>query len=208
MATWPVVLREPIPSGLVRLRPLNRGDERAWHRLRSSNYHWLRPWEATTPGNTKRPVDFRAFITLLDKQGKSGSQLPWAVEYNGELAGQITVAAISYGALYSATIGYWVSQALAGRGITPTAVALATDYCFWALGLHRMEINICTNNGPSLRVVEKLGFRDEGLRVKYLHINGQWEDHRAFAILSEDVPGGLLTRWRNIQADQVQNDDS
>jgi hypothetical protein len=64
----------------------------------------------------------------------------------------------------SATLGYWVDSRRAGHGLAPTAVALATDFCFWDLGLHRMEINIRPENAPSLRVVEKLGFRDEGLR--------------------------------------------
>ena len=77
-----------------------------------------------------------------------------------------------------ATLGYWVDQARAGQGIAPTAVAMATDHCFRTLGLHRMEINIRPENGPSLRVVEKLGFRDEGYRPRFLHINGEWADHR------------------------------
>ena len=96
-----------------------------------------------------------------------------------------------------ATLGYWVDQARAGRGIVPTAVALATDHCFSALGLHRMEINIRPENGPSLRVVEKLGFRDEGLRLRYLHIDGEWADHRSFALTAEEVPEGLLNRWNS-----------
>ena len=195
-----MVLREETEHGLVRLRPLNRGDEAAWHRLRSANRSWLIPWEATSPNPNRNRIDFRSFVVQLDKQGKSGQQLPWAIEFNGELAGQITVAGIAYGSLYSGTIGYWVSKHLAGRGIMPTSVALATDYCFWALALHRIEINICTNNSPSLRVVEKLGFRDEGIREKYLHINGNWADHRSFALVSDDVPGGLLARWRQIRS--------
>ncbi len=94
-----------------------------------------------------------------------------------------------------ATLGYWVDKSRAGHGIAPTAVAMATDHCFRTLGLHRMEINIRPENGPSLRVVEKLGFRDEGYRQRYLHINGEWADHRSFALTSEEVPQGLLQSW-------------
>jgi ribosomal-protein-alanine N-acetyltransferase len=72
---------------------------------------------------------------------------------------------------------------------------MATDHCFRVLGLHRMEINIRPENAPSLRVVEKLGFRPECLRPRYLHINGAWADHRSFALTAEEVPGGLLDRW-------------
>ena len=106
------------------------------------------------------------------------------------------MSSISYGSLRSASIGYWVSRHVAGHGVIPTAVALATDHCFTTLGLHRVEVNIRPENRPSLRVVEKLGFRDEGLRERYLHIAGEWCDHRTFALTTEDVPDGLLTRWR------------
>jgi ribosomal-protein-alanine N-acetyltransferase len=191
---WPVTLRWSIPAGEVRLRPLRREDEPAWNRLRSTNYNWLNKWEATSPTPNRKSIDFNGYIRQLDSHGKDGEQLPWAIEFNGELVGQITVASISMGSLRGGVIGYWISQSVAGRGIMPTAVALATDYCFTYRGLHRMEINIRTNNAPSLRVVEKLGFRDEGIREKYLHINGEWEDHRTFALVTSDVPEGLLSR--------------
>ena len=68
------------------------------------------------------------------------------MEYDGEIAGQLNVWGIARGSLGSATIGYWVSKRFAGRGITPTAVALATDVCFTELRLHRMEICIRPEN--------------------------------------------------------------
>ncbi len=67
------------------------------------------------------------------------------------------------------------------------------------MGLHRVEINIRPENTASLRVVAKLGFRDEGLRRSYLHIDGDWRDHRTFALTAGEVPGGLLARWRSLQ---------
>jgi ribosomal-protein-alanine N-acetyltransferase len=190
---WPVVLTE----GPVRLRALRRSDEAAWMRLRAENAGWLEPWDATSPVPVegRRPT-FGQFVRTLDRQGRQGGSLPFAVEHEGALVGQLTVSGITYGSLYSASIGYWISRHVAGLGITPTAVALATDHCFGGLGLHRVEINIRPENGPSLRVVEKLGFRDEGLRERYLHIQGVWRDHRTFALTAEEVPGGLLARWR------------
>ena len=86
---------------------------------------------------------------------------------------------------------------MAGRGITPTAVALATDYCLQSAGLHRIEICIRPENRASLRVVEKLGFRYEGLRRRYIHINGAWRDHFSYALTREELPGGLLARWQS-----------
>jgi ribosomal-protein-alanine N-acetyltransferase len=189
---WPAVLRD----GDVVLRPLRRSDEAAWMRLRATNASWLEPWDATSPEPvTGRRPTFGQFVRTLDRQARSGTSLPFAMEYAGELVGQLTVSSITYGSLYSASIGYWVSRHVAGLGITPTSVALATDHCFAGLGLHRVEINIRPENGPSLRVVEKLGFRDEGVRERYLHIQGRWCDHRTFALTTDEVPGGMVARW-------------
>ena len=63
------------------------------------------------------------------------------------------------------------------------------------MGLHRLEINVRPENTASLRVVDKLGFRDEGVRRRFLHIAGDWRDHRTFALTAEEVPDGLLNRW-------------
>jgi ribosomal-protein-alanine N-acetyltransferase len=140
-------------------------------------------------------------VRSLNAQAAQATALPFVITErtaglrNPPIIGQLTVSSIVWGSAMMATLGYWVDQARAGRGIAPTAVALVTDHCFQALGLHRMEINIRPENGPSLRVVEKLGFRDEGYRPRYLHINGEWADHRSFALTSEEVPEGLLTRW-------------
>ncbi|WP_426594446.1 GNAT family N-acetyltransferase [Cellulomonas sp. McL0617] len=189
---WPAVLVD----GDVRLRPLRRRDQDAWMDLRAVNSSWLEPWDATSPTPVTGPrPSFGAFVRTLASQARAGTTLPFAVDLGDALVGQLTVSSITYGSLRSAAIGYWVSEHVAGRGITPTAVALATDHCFGVLGLHRVEVNIRPENGPSLRVVEKLGFRDEGLRERFLHIQDRWCDHRTFALTVEDVPEGLLARW-------------
>ena len=113
--------------------------------------------------------------------------------------GQLTVSGIVGGSAAWGQIGYWVDQRVAGRGIVPTAVALATDYCFDVLRLHRIEVAIRPENTRSLRVVAKLGFRPEGLRPRYLHIDGDWRDHLVFALNAEEVPGGLLQRWLHLR---------
>jgi ribosomal-protein-alanine N-acetyltransferase len=190
---WPVSLT----AGDVRLRPLRRSDQRTWMALRAQNAAWLEPWDATSPVPLRGPrPSFGEFVRSLSSQARSGGSLPFAVDHDGLLVGQLTVTGIMYGSLRSGSVGYWVSQHVAGRGIIPTAVALATDHCFEVLGLHRVEVNIRPENAPSLRVVAKLGFRDEGLRERYLHIGDEWCDHRSFALTTEDVPEGLLNRWR------------
>ena len=76
---------------------------------------------------------------------------------------------------------------MAGRGITPTALALVIDHCFAAVGLHRVEVDIRPENAASLRVVEKLGLRREGYYERFLDIDGGWRDHVAFAITVEEL---------------------
>jgi ribosomal-protein-alanine N-acetyltransferase len=133
----------------------------------------------------------RGLIKQLDDQ----SGLPCVIELEGEIIGQLNVANILYGSVSSAVIGYWVVPEVAGKGVTPTSVALITDYLFNVVGLHRTEIDIRPENIASLRVVEKLGFRFEGLKERYIHINGAWRDHYVFALTHEEVIGGVLNRW-------------
>ena len=190
MATIP-----SLSEGDVTIRPIRARDARALERELMDNRGWLRQWEATNP-HGPLSFDVRSNIRSLQANARAGLGLPFAMDYKGEFAGQLNVSSISYGSLGCATIGYWVAERFAGHGITPISVALATDHCFFGLGLHRMEICIRPENFKSLRVVEKLGFRYEGLKRRYIHINGDWRDHFCFALVTEEVPGGVLRRWR------------
>lgn len=189
---WPVQLVD----GQVGLRALRYRDGQRWRRLRAQNHDWLAPWEATSPDPATPPLSYHQLVRTLNADARAGRALPFAITYRGEMVGQLSVGGIGWGSLRSAHLGYWVSQDVAGNGITPTAVALASDHCLFTLGLHRVEVNIRPENTASLRVVAKLGFRDEGLRQRYLHIDGAWRDHRTFALTREEVPGGLLARHR------------
>ena len=190
---WPAVLSE----GDVVLRPLRRRDARVWLAVRQDNAAWLAPWEATSPEPVRGPAPgFGQYVRMLHQQARKGESLPFAVVFRGELVGQLTVSSIQRGSASSAAIGYWVSRHVAGQGIIPTAVALAVDHCLGPVGLHRVEIAIRPENAPSLRVVAKLGLREEGLRERFLHIQGAWRDHRTFAVTREEIPGGLLQRWQ------------
>jgi len=190
------VLTPTLREGDITIRPIRLRDARLLERELLQNRDWLRRWEATNP---VAPMNFdvRGSIRSLLAHAREGLGLPFLIEYKGEIAGQLNVSAIAYGSVSSATIGYWVSERFAGKGLTPTAVALATDHCFFSMGLHRMEICVRPENEPSLRVTEKLGFRYEGLRRRYIHINGDWRDHFCFALTVEDVPTGVLRRWRD-----------
>jgi len=183
-------------EGPVTLRPVRVRDAKALEGELLDNRSWLRKWEATNP---YAPVSFdaRASIRGLLTHARAGNGLPFIVEYDGQLAGQLNVSSIAWGSLSSASMGYWVSERFAGKSVTPTAVALATDYCFYELGLHRMEICIRPENKPSLRIVEKLGFRYEGLRRRFIHINGDWRDHFCFGLVAEELEQGVMRRWKD-----------
>jgi len=180
---------------LVTLRGIRMRDARAMEHTLGSNRSWLSQWEATTPVIRLGNDDARASIRGLLAAEKTGSALPLVLIHEGALVGQLNVSQITYGSLSSASLGYWVVESVAGRGITPVAVAMATDYLFFEKGLHRMEVCIRPENTASLRVVEKLGFRYEGFRRRFIHINGKWADHFCFALVVEEVPGGVLARF-------------
>lgn len=133
-------------------------------------------------------------IRSLISQSKDGSGLAFVIEYQGQLVGQLNVANILHGSVSSGTIGYWVSEDFAGKGIVPTAVALAIDHLFTEVGLHRVEIDIRPENQASLRVVQKLGLRHEGTKLRFIHIDGAWRDHHVFAITQEELTGSMLRR--------------
>lgn len=183
-----------LTHGRVTIRPLRVRDSRDLDLALAGNRSWLRTWEATNPSGLASS-DVRGSIRALQSNARAGLGLPFAMELDGRFVGQLNVSGITYGSLASASIGYWVVQDAAGHNVTPTAVALATDHCFRTVGIHRLEICIRPENAPSLRVVEKLGFRYEGLRRRYIHINGDWRDHFCFGLVAEEVREGVLDRW-------------
>ena len=179
----------------VQLRPLKNRDWVELEQLLLSNRAWLKPWEATNPeGPTS--LDAKGMVKSLVRQAREGSSVSFVILVDGATSGLINVANIVFGSLSSAIIGYWVSESVAGQGVTPTAVALTCDFLFDQLHLHRVEIAIRPENRASLRVVQKLGFRFEGLKERYIHINYAWRDHFIFALTKEDVPHGVLHRWK------------
>jgi ribosomal-protein-alanine N-acetyltransferase len=197
---WPATLRE----GPVVLRPMRLREGPAWVELRLRNEEWLIRWEATPPGIDLRHSwaqrqtlgIYHAMLRSLRRQARAGTALPFAIQVDGQLAGQITVSNIVRGAFNSGSVGYWVDQRVAGRGVMPTALALVVDHCFGVVGMHRLEANIRPENVASRRVVDKLGFRAEGLQERMLAIDGAYRDHLGYAVTTEDVPEGMLARWR------------
>lgn len=179
-----------LSAGSVVLRAPRMRDGRAWSQVRLHNEEWLAQWEPTSAlswGTRNAVSAWPPLLSALRRSARAGTMLPFVITYGGEFVGQINVSNIVFGALRSCTVGYWVDSRVAGRGITPTALALVIDHCLLTAGLHRVEVDIRPENAASLRVVEKLGLRREGYYERYLDIGGAWRDHLAFAITAEEL---------------------
>jgi len=186
----------------ITLRPLRRRDEVAWAQIRDRSPQWFRPWDSTRPMDSPElALTFSQLVRSFSERARRGLLLPWAIEYQPPearrpvVAGQLTVSGITYGSAGWAHVGYWIDPQWAGRGIVPTATAMAIDYCFDTLSLHRIEVAIRPENTNSLAVVRKLGLRYEGRRERYMHVDGDWRDHEIFVATPEEIPGGLLARY-------------
>ncbi|WP_245916872.1 GNAT family N-acetyltransferase [Nocardioides gansuensis] len=186
-----------LQHGAVTLRPIEGTDGRDWQAVRERNIEWLRRWEATMPpGSSQRATGYRDVIRHLRKLAREGASLPFAIEVDDQFSGQVTVNNVQRGSAQSASVGYWLDQRVAGRGIMPLAVAMVVDHCLGPVGLHRIEVCVRPENSNSLRVVEKLGLTEVGYAPRFLHIDGDWRDHRIFQVTAEDCPGGLVERVR------------
>ncbi len=195
-ASWPVVLRESFQEPTIVLRPLRPSDEQEWQRVRQANTAHVQPWEPTLPpgADPGGPVSFRQFVRDLDQEARADRALPWCIDVGGHIVGQVHVFGIVRAAQQSGAVGYWLDAGHSGRGIATRSLALAIDHALGAAGLHRIEVNIRGDNLRSLAVVERLGLRDEGVRERFLHIDGQWRDHRTFAVTSDELAErGTLT---------------
>ncbi|MDR1078707.1 MAG: GNAT family N-acetyltransferase [Propionibacteriaceae bacterium] len=192
---WPVELS----FGDLWLTAFGRRDLSEWKKVRQRNVSWLGPWEATPPDRHRRRRSGRAMVSFFQSEARHGRMVPWLIRADragrpGPLIGQCTLNNIVYGSARFASIGYWIDHDWAGRGLVPAAVALTTDYAMTVMGLHRIEVCVRPENVASLRVVEKLGFRYEGVRPRYIHIAGAWRDHKCFALDTSDIPDGLCAR--------------
>lgn len=193
---WPAKLGPlTVPAGTVLLRPPRLRDATAWSRARLRDREYLQRWEPTSVGDWEErnsvlmwPGQWSALRGL----GRRGQALPFAITVNGVFAGQITVGNIVRGALRSAWVGYWVASRSAGGGVATAAVALTIDHAFGPAGLHRLEATVRPENTASVRVLEKSGFRREGLFERYLDVAGAWRDHYVYAVTTEDVPGSAV----------------
>jgi len=195
---WPARLGPlRVPAGVVALRKPKLSDAGAWSRIRLRDRHHLENWEPTVPGTWEErngTLSWPAQWSTLRSLARRGMSLPFVITVDGQFAGQVTVGNVVRGSLCSAWIGYGVASRATSGGVVTAAVALVVDHCFAAAGLHRLEATVRPENRSSLRVLEKLGFRQEGVFLRYLDVAGAWRDHLCFALTTEDIPNGLVAR--------------
>lgn len=183
----------------VNLRTLSDEDYDAWHAVRSRCRDWLQPWEprpAGAPPTPEDPASFSARCAARERERQMGSGYGFGVFVEDRFAGEVTLSSIQRGPFQNAFIGYWIDKALAGNFLAPESVVVVLRFAFEDLGLHRVEIAIVPRNRPSRRVVEKLNLREEGVAVRYLEIDGRWEDHVRYAITAEE--------WKARQVELVE----
>lgn len=201
--SWPVHLRHVRPDGrLLTLRPLTRQDRVEWEGVRARNAAWLQPWESTVPGPPTAPLSFGQLRRGLDRAARDGLALPFVIDVDGRIAGQVQLFDVLWGARRSATAGYWLAREATGHGFATWALAALLDHALLEVGLHRVEVSIRPENTASLRVVERLALPEEGRQRGFMHVDGAWRDHRSFAVLAEDLgpegfaPAGLVAHLR------------
>lgn len=181
---------EPRGHGLV-LRAPQMSDYERWSKLREQSRAFLTPWEPIWPADDLTRAGFRRRLRRYTEDILDDRAYPFLIfrEQDGVLVGAITLANVRRGIVQSGTIGYWVGEGFAGQGYMTQALRVLLPTLFGELRLHRVEAACILTNIPSMRVLEKCGFAREGIARRYLCINGVWQDHYLYGLLSEDFRG-------------------
>ena len=196
--------REPaLRSSRVLLRPLHGDDFDAWREVRSRCGPWLERWEPkrdprfVDPGSSR--ATFEHWCATWARERHFDVSYGFGLFVTGRrFAGEVSLGCVQRGPYETGNVGYWIDEALAGHGLVPEAVVVTLRFAFEAISLHRVEISIIPRNAASRRVVEKLGIREEGIALRFLEIDGVWEDHVRYAITAEEWAvrePELVTTW-------------
>lgn len=172
----------------VFLRTPQMGDFPAWTALREESRPFLTPWEPTWPLDDLTRASFRRRIRRYIQDVREDNAYPFFVFRSEDSAflGGITLSNVRRGVTQSTSIGYWIGEAFARQGYMSAAVGAIMPFVFDQLRLHRLEAACLPSNTASIRLLEKVGFTREGFARRYLRINGVWQDHLLYAMLSED----------------------
>lgn len=190
---WISEANGPVVKGRnVVLRPPRAGDHEAWAALRHGSYAYLQPWEPTWPDDDLSKAAFKRRLGIYQREMEAGNAWPFFIFTGADrsLAGAITLSNVRRGVAETGTLGYWIGQPFAGRGLATAAVRALVGYAFEDLNLHRVEAACVPTNQASRRVLEKSGFELEGQARAYLKINGAWADHLLFGCVNDGAGRG------------------
>jgi len=172
----------------VYLRPPRYSDWRSWAALREQSRSFLVPWEPTWPADALSRAAFRRRQRLIALEWHEDSGYSFLIfrRADHKLLGGVTLSNVRRGIAQTASLGYWIGGPFAHQGYMTAALQCLLPFAFDRLGLHRIEAACLPHNEASRRLLEKIGFKQEGLARGYLRINGTWQDHVLYALLRDD----------------------
>ena len=180
-----------ILTARLSLRLPEHRDFREWAKLRHESKAFLSPWEPIWAPDHLSRASFTNRVYWSQRAVKNGNAVPLFVFHKeaGQLVGAITLDNIRRGPSQVGTIGYWVGQQYARQGFMSEAIIAMVAHAFGALDLSRVESACLPDNLASRGVLEKAGFKYEGVAQSYIQINGRWRNHVLYAALRGDRRG-------------------
>jgi len=182
--------QQPVVHGQgVYLRYPRVSDFANWTRLRAESRTFLAPWEPAWATDELTKSAFRRRLKRYQRETREDLAYAFFVFRASDhaLLGGCTLSNVRRGATQCCALGYWVGERFARQGHMSDAVRALIPFIFRTLGLHRIEAACLPSNEPSRSLLAKAGFRQEGLARRYLQINGEWQDHVLFALLSDEA---------------------
>lgn len=189
----------PVDASRVTLRVLTPADASVLLDLETRNREHLLIGAPARDEAWLTETGQRTAIVQALAERDAGRSLPLGIgleeDDESRLVGRLNLAGITRGAFESASLGYWVDQAVGGRGIATHAVRAAVALAFEGLRLHRLQAEVQVGNDASVRVLERCGFAEYGMAPAYLRLGGDWADCRLFQLVdahwrpAEPVPG-------------------
>lgn len=177
------------------LRLPAHSDYNAWTALRIQSRDFLTPWEPVWSPDHLSRKSFTNRVYWAARASKAGTALPlFLLRRDGVLVGAITLDNIRRGPAQTGTIGYWIGQPFARQGYMREAIGAVVHHAFTELDLSRVEAACLPENAASRGVLEKSGFKYEGVAQSYLQINGRWRNHVLYANLRSDRRGRSAAR--------------
>lgn len=175
------------------IRLVGSDDAEVLSRLETENRDYLQSGGPVRSDHYVSVDGQRDLIASLLDGHRSGTCAPFVIEIDRVVVGRILLAAIVRDGFQSASVGYWVTESMSGRGIASRALELLVDHAFGELGLHRLEAATTMANAASARILVKAGFEQYGVARDYLWMGGRWRDHRIFQLLNGDWTDPLGT---------------